>query len=119
MNSEDVTLKGKVSWVRMFQPNQFNKWSLTLHPDAESLKKFSLLQKEGVKNQLKIDDDGTHLQISRPTFVELRKGVKTQVSLPTLTHADGRSMEGVRVGDGSSGTVTVEVYSHPIPDSQK
>lgn len=119
MQSEEMTFKGKLSWVRMVQPNKFDKWSLTLHPDAESLKKISVLQKEGIKNQLKIDDDGNYLQISRPTTIELRRGVKTPVSQPVITNSDGSPMEGVAVGNGSDGIVTCEVYSHPVPNTDK
>jgi hypothetical protein len=118
-NSVDVKLKGKLSWVRGTQPNKFEKWSLNLHPDAESLAIFRDLQVDGVKNQLKKDDDGLYFQISRPTFVEFRKGVKTPVAPPVITHADGRSMDGVSIGNGSDGVVTCEVYTHPVPNTEK
>lgn len=120
MNSEDVLLKGKVSWVRMVQPNKYDKWSLTLHPDTESLNIIRDLQGDGVKNVVKKDDDGQYfLQISRPTTVELRKGVKQAVTPPIITHLDGRPMEGVAIGNGTDGTVIVEVYSHPVPNTEK
>lgn len=119
MNSTDIKLKGKLSWVRGVQPNKFDKWSVTLHPDAESLEVIRKLQAEGIKNQVKVDDDGYYLQISRPTTVELRKGVKTPVSPPVITNADGSPMEGVAIGNSSDGIVTCEVYSHPVPNTDK
>lgn len=119
-NSYDVELKGKVSWVRMVQPNKYDKWSLTLHPDTESLNIIRDLQAEGVKNVIKKDDDNQYyLQISRPTTVELRKGVKSGVTPPIITDMDGRPMEGMAIGNGTDGTVICEVYSHPVPNSDK
>lgn len=117
--SEDVKLKGKVSWVRMVEPNKFDKWSLTLHPDAPSMERIRVLQAEGIKNIVKMDDDGFYLQISRPTTVELRKGVKTPVTPPTVSNTDGSSMEGIAIGNGSDAVVTVEVYTHPVPNTDR
>lgn len=118
-NSEDVKLKGKVSWVRGVQPNKFDRWSLNLHPDTASLERIRELQAEGVKNVIKKDEDGYYLQISRPTTVEMRKGYKQPVTPPIIRGKDGASMEGVAIGNGSDAIVTVEVYSHPVPNTDK
>ncbi len=117
-NSDDLKLKGKVSWVRLREPNKFDKWSLNIHPDAESLEQFRELQAEGVKNQIKKDDDGYYFQISRPVTIELRRGVKTPVTEPWIKDKDGNEFEG-NVGNGSEGIVHCEVYSHPVPNTEK
>lgn len=113
--SEDVFVSGKISWVKHITPNKWDKWSVTLHPNAESLEKIRDLQSEGIKNVIKKDDDGYFVQFSRPTTIELRKGTVTGVTPPVVTNADGTPMEGVAIGNGSDGTVKLEVYSHPTP----
>jgi hypothetical protein len=118
-NSELQKFTGKVTWVRMVQLNKYDKWSLNFYPDRESLDRIRDLQAEGIKNVVKKDDDGYFLQISRPSTVEFRKGVKTPVTQPRVTHSDGRSMEDVAIGNMSSGVVTCEVYSHAVPNSEK
>ena len=115
-NSEDVYVKGKISWVRHITPNKWDKWSVTLHPDAESLEKIRDLQSEGIKNVIKKDDDGYYVAFSRPTTIELRKGQVTGVTPPVVTHVDGTPMEGVAIGNGSDGIVKLEVYTHPTPN---
>lgn len=115
--SDEIKLKGKVSWVQLREPNKFGKWSLNLHPDAESLEVFRELQAEGVKNQIKKDDDGYYFQISRPVTIELRKGIKTPVTDPFIKH-EGKDFEG-QVGNNSDAIVHCEVYSHPVPNTEK
>lgn len=118
-NSEVITVRGKVSWVRCVSPNKFGKWSVTLHPDKDSLDKIRDLQAEGMKNVVKKDDDGYFVQFSRPTELELRKGFKQGVTPPTIVSQDGKPLEGVAVGNGSDAVVMLEVYSHPVPNTDK
>lgn len=113
--SEDVYVKGKVSWVKAVTPNDWDKWTVTLHPDAESLEVIRELQADGIKNRMKKDDDGYFIQFSRPTTIELRKGVKTGVTPPEVVDSNGAPLEGVAIGNGSDATVKLEVYSHPTP----
>lgn len=115
-NSEFVFVSGKVSWVKGITPNQWDKWALTLHPDAESLEKIRDLQAEGVKNVIKKDEDGYYVQFSRPIMIQLRNGQKTPLAPPEITHKDGTPMEGVPIGNGSDGIVKLEVYQHPTPN---
>lgn len=118
-NSEVIFLNGKVSWVRHITPNKFDKWSCQFYPDAESLERLRELQAEGIKNVIKKDDDGYNLQLSRPTFVEFRKGVKQGVTPPVITDMEGKPMEGISIGNGTDATVVCEVYSHRVPNSEK
>lgn len=113
--SEDVYVKGKVSWVKHLTPNQWDKWSVTLHPDAASLEIIRDLQAEGVKNVIKKDEDGYFVQFSRPCTIELRKGVKSGVTPPEVVDTNGSPMDGIAIGNGSDATVKLEVYSHATP----
>lgn len=118
-SSEDVYVKGKVSWVRAVVPNDWDKWTITLHPDAESLEIIRDLQAKGIKNRMKKDDDGYYIAFSRPTMIELRKGVKTGVTPPEVVDANGAPLEGVAIGNGSDATVKLEVYQHNTPGGGK
>lgn len=117
--SVDVYVKGKVSWVKAVTPNEWNKWTLCLHPDNESLEILRDLQAEGMKNVIKKDEDGYYIRFSRPCEVELRKGVKTGVTPPEIVDVNGAPMENVAIGNGSDGTVKLEVYVHPTPGGGK
>lgn len=117
-NSEKLTLQGKTTWARLFSPNKYDKWSLNFYPNKDSLDKFRDLQMDGVKNQLKKDDDGIYFQISRPTTIELRKGLKTPVTPPRVLN-NGTPVEDLTIGNGSGCDVTLEVYTHPVPNTDK
>jgi hypothetical protein len=110
-----IYVKGKVSWVKAVTPNEWNKWSCRLHPDAESLEIIRDLQAEGIKNVIKKDDDGYYTTFSRPCEVELRKGVKVGVTPPEVVDGNGAPMEHVAIGNGSDGTLKLEIYSHSTP----
>ena len=113
--SEYIYLKGKISWVKYITPNQWDKWALTLHPDQESLEKVRDLQSEGLKNIVKKDDDGYFVSFSRPTTREI-KGKLVGLTPPVVTDKEGIPMEGLAIGNGSDGTVKLEVYSHKTPN---
>jgi hypothetical protein len=119
-NSTLMNLSGKLMWCRLTDLNRYGKWSLDLYPDNESLEKLRELQAEGVKNVIKKDDDGYHVQISRPSTVEFQKGVVQSVTPPRIRDKDKQPLPAnVLVGNGSDGVVTVEVYTHRVPNSEK
>lgn len=118
-NSEDVYLQGKVSWVKYITPDPlYNKWSVTLHPDTESLEKIRDLQSQGVKNLVKKDEDGYYVSFSRPTERKI-KGKVIGMTAPVVLNAEGVPLDGVAIGNGSDGTVKLEVYSHSTPSGGK
>src|SRR5882672_9705437 len=98
-NSIDQELTGRVTWCRASSLNKFQKWSLNLYPDAASLQILRELKKEGIRNEMKMDDDGFFFQISRPSKIKLKPNVETLVTPPVVTHADGRDMTDVLIGD--------------------
>lgn len=120
-NSTIMELKGKLMWVRVVELNKYGKWSLDLYPDNESLEKLRRLQADGIKNVIKLDDEGQyHVQISRPASIELTKGQATSVTPVKVRDKDKQPLpENIRVGNGSDGVVAVEVYTHKVPNSEK
>lgn len=118
--SDILELKGKLMWCRLVDLNKYGKWSLDLYPDNESLEILRELQAEGIKNVIKKDDEGYHIQISRPAQVEFQKGQIQSVTPPKVRDKDKQPLpDNIRVGNGSDGTVAVEVYSHRVPNSEK
>jgi len=118
-STEYVFVKGKLSWVKTTVPNEWGKWTCTIHPNEESLNKIRDLQAEGVKNVLKKDDDGYYVTFSRPTQ-KMIKGKVIGLAPPEVLQADGKTpLTGQLVGNGSDGVVKVEVYSHSTPGGGK
>lgn len=119
MATEHVYIQGKLSWVKCQQPDEWGKWKVTIHPNEASLEKVRELQGEGIKNVLKKDDDGYKVTFSRPTQ-KMVKGKVVGLAPPEILQADGKTpLTGVLVGNGSDGTVKLEVYSHGTPGGGK
>lgn len=111
---EIIYLQGKAAFFRAKVPNQWNKWSTQLHPNNESLEIIRAKQAEGVKNQLKKDDDGYFLSISRPVTKETQTGKILTFEPVKVFDKDGNPFDG-NVGSGSDVTLKVEVYEHATP----
>ena len=114
MATEQLDIEGTVSWVRADKPNQWNKWAFTIHPNAEGLEKIRDLQAEGLKNQLKKDEDGYFCNFSRPTSAVIR-GKVVGFAPPLMWDADGKTPLRENVGNGSKAVARMEVYSHKTP----
>ncbi len=114
--SDYVYVQGKVSWVKYITPDpMYNKWSVTLHPNEESMKIIQQLQMDkGIKNQFKKDEDGYYIQFSRPADRKI-KGKVVGMTPPVVLDSAGQPMDGVAIGNGSDATVKLEIYSHPTP----
>ena len=117
--SDDVYIQGKVSWVKYVTPDPlYNKWSVQIHPNQEGIEKIRDLQTEGVKNQFKKDEDGYYINFSRPTERKI-KGKIIGMTPPVVLNNEGIPMDGVAIGNGSTGTLKLEIYSHPTPSGSK
>lgn len=117
--SDSVYIQGKVSWVKYVTPDPtYNKWSVRVHPNNEGLEIIRDLQTQGVKNQFKKDDDGYYIQFSRPTDRKIN-GKVVGMTPPVVLNSDGTPMEGVAIGNGSDGTVKLEIYTHGTPSGGK
>lgn len=111
-------IQGKVSWFRPKVPNKWNKWSVQIHPTADGLELIRELQSQGLKNQLKKDDDGYFLNVSRPVTKETSTGKILSFKPVEVFDADGSPFDG-NVGNGSDVTIKIEVYEHNTPGGGK
>lgn len=120
-----VYLKGKLSWVRPDKPDQWGNYKATIHPDAESLEKVRELAAEGVKNIIKKDEDGYYVTYKRPTQKVYNGRVQGFAPVEILdgnTPLPGGGFSPLRdmnVGNGSSGIMKLQVYSHKTPSGGK
>ena len=117
--SDYIYIKGKVSWVKYITPDPtYNKWTCTIHPIPEDVEVIRELQMQGVKNQWKKDEDGYFINFSRPADRKI-KGKVIGMTPPVVLNADDQPMDGVAIGNGSDGTMKLEVYQHPTPTGGK
>lgn len=116
--SEYVFIQGKVKWFRPKVPNKWNKWSTQIHPNDKGLEVIRELQSQGIKNQLKKDEDGYYASFSRPVTKETSTGRILSFTPVEVFDSDGKPYDG-NVGNGSDVTLKVEVYSHPTPGGGK
>jgi hypothetical protein len=112
--NEEVFLQGKVKWARTKIPGQYGKWSVVLYPDAPSLDKIQELIKDGIKNELKKDDDGYYMTFSRPLDKTDRQGRKFSFTPPTVVDRENRVLEGM-VGNGSDCSIKLDIYGGTRP----
>lgn len=118
MAAENVYITGKLSWVRHITPNAWNKWTVTVHPNAESLEIIRDLQTQGLKNVIKKDDDGWCVTFSRQTSKEM-KGKIQGFEPPIVLTKEGKLLGKEAIGNGSDGVVKLEVYRHKVPGTDK
>jgi len=116
--TEYIFIQGKVSWFRPFVTNQWNKYATQIHPTPESLEKIRDLQAQGIKNQIKKDDDGYYCSFTRPVSKELKTGKIITFAPVEVFDKDGKPFRDP-VGNGSDVTLKIEVYEHPTPGGGK
>ena len=112
--NEYVFLQGKVKWCMTKQLNQFGKWVCTIYPNEESKAKIDQLIKDGIKNELKKDDDGYFIAFSRPPEKIDRSGRRFPLTPVEVVDKDGKAFDG-RIGNGSDCTIKLEVYGGKRP----
>lgn len=112
--------QGKANWVKYVQPNQWGDWTLEFYPNRDSLEKIRELQAEGIKNVLKKNEDGYHINIKRPSEIEVR-GKKIGMTPPVIYSGDWETPlgENQRIGNGSDVTVKCEKYGGTSPVGSK
>jgi hypothetical protein len=112
--SEFKYIQGKVSWFRSDVPNNWNKYACQIHPDAKSLEIIRDLQAQGLKNQLKKDEDGYFVNFSRPVTKTFDTGKIITFTPVEVFDKEGNPYYGT-VGNGSDATLKIEVYEHKTP----
>lgn len=117
-----LDFKGKAKWVNVGHPDEYGKWGCVLWLDTESVETFNKLKKgwyediEGIKNELKQDEDGYFARLSRPVKKETRTKTIT-FNPPLLLQADGTTPYiNTLVGNGSDVTCGMEVYFFKKPN---
>lgn len=120
MANEWAFVQGKLKWCKLVQPDmKYGKWSVVVYPNNESLEKIRALQSEGIKNVIKKDDEGYFTTFSRP-IERTQNSKKVGMAPPIILQADGKTpLVGVAIGNGSDGTVKLEVYQHAVPGGTK
>ena len=116
--NEYVIIKGMFKWARYLKPdNEYNKYTIVVYPDAASLEIIRELQAEGMKNVLHKDDDGYNVRFGRQHSREYRGKIIT-LGPPEVLGSDNAPYTGPAIGNGSTGSIKLEVYSHNIPGSK-
>ena len=112
--TENVIVNGKVRWCFTTKLDQNGEWSTQFYPNAESLEIINGLIKDGIKNQLKKDDDGYFIRFRRHPQKQGKDGRIIQFEPPETLNADGTPCRDI-VGDGSDVTLRLEVYGGKNP----
>src|SRR5258707_6006804 len=120
-NTEWVYIKGKVRFAMLppgapdmgFGGSGAARYKVILYPIPEDVDVIRNLQKEGVKNIEKRDEDGSYFAFSRPTAI-LAAGKTIGLEPPTVVDKDNNTFHGL-VGKGSDVTIKLEVYKHKVP----
>lgn len=106
-------LSGKVKWAqKLFQPDlTYKKWSVVLYPDPPSMAKIMKLKETpAILNEIKEDEDGKYITLSRPTSRQYQ-GVDRAFTPPLVVSADGTAWNEA-IGNGSDCTCKIEVYNY-------
>ena len=115
---EIVYLKGIVKWCKHLQPDftfePDGKWSTVLYLEGEELDNARKLQAQGIKNQIKYDDDGWYITLSRKCSYDTRgKKVGREPPRVFTVEGDNEHPVTVMVGNGSTGTAKCVLWSSP------
>lgn len=120
--SEFVEITGTFMWTRSAKP-ELDPWgnenySTAIRPDAGSLETVMDLQAQGIRNTLKKDDEGYYVSFKRPHSRKMR-GEDVVLGPPAIYEADGITPLKDLIGNGSKGTIKLEIYSYKAPGTDK
>lgn len=111
---QEVFIKGIIKWCKHIRPDsEYDKWSVVMYIEGEELEKVRMLQgKYGIKNSVKMDDDGWFITLSRKTFIKNR-GRDTPLEPPKVFRVDGDTKIPITelVGNGSTGVAKCILWS--------
>lgn len=116
--TETIYIQGKVSWFRAKTVNQWNKYSVQIHPNPADLEKIRDLQAKGLKNVIKKDDDGYFVNFTRPVTKTFKSGKVQSYAPVQVFDKEGKPLED-SIGNGSDATLKIEVYEHEVPGGGK
>jgi hypothetical protein len=110
-----VYIRGLAKFAKLTHPDQFNKHSIRIYPNQETMPAVHKLISEGVKNRLAHDDDGYSVTFSRPIKIETK--TKGEVLLPPLivTDEEDHILDDKVIPDGTDVTIKLECYGGRNP----
>jgi hypothetical protein len=113
--NEAVILRGTAKYAKLTGLDQYGKWSCCIYPDEESMQKIHKLKSEGVRNDLRHDDDGYCVTFSRPAVIKTKaKGDIPLDPVKVYDHED-HTLDGGYVEDGADITMKLETYGGKSP----
>lgn len=108
-------LYGKCRWAKLFSPSQYNKWSLELNLDPDSVTKVLELKRRGIRNVLKKDDEGYWITLSRNVTYKYLNQDKPNTP-PVVLDKEGQPWNKDKgIGNGSDVAVKVIVKEYKVP----
>lgn len=113
---EFIYITGKCKFARTVNPDPtYEKWGITIWPkDNVELNKLNKLKSDGVRNELKKDDDGYYMSFSRPIKIRTRAGKIIPLEAPVVIDPEGVVFNDY-IGNGSDVTIKLETYGGPGP----
>lgn len=114
MATETFDLEGTFYWVRNNDLDKFGNWSVTHYPTPEAMKVIQKLKGEGLKKSIKRDEKGDFISWSRRPKTII-KDKEVIFGPPGVWEEDGVTpIKGI-VGNGSKGSIRLEVYHYGRP----
>ncbi len=117
VKNEYVLIDGTLSWARLIVPEEYEGdkfWSITIHPNSDSLEKVRDLQARGIMNKMKKDDDGYFIKFKRPLFKKTKTGI-IPFQPPVCFNKEKELIDGGKIGNGSTGSLKLECYGADKP----
>lgn len=105
-----VDIHGKVKYIHAVNMSQFNKWSITIEPDAKSLEVVKGWIAEGLKNELKKNEANEYYISFHRDPEKTMRGKKVAFAAPRVIDRDGKIFDGSLIGRGSDVTCRLDVY---------
>lgn len=112
--NETVIVHGKARWAFTRKLDQYGAWSIVLYPNPESLDVINGLIKDGIKNNLKKDDEGYYIKFKREPEKKKKDGTVFRLDPPEILLTDGTPYNDI-IGDGSDVSIRLEVYGGKAP----
>jgi hypothetical protein len=126
--AERIKVKGKIKWANgLFDLKTLTApdgredtfWSVSFYPDDKGLDIVYNLQSQGVKNNIRRDEDGFNINYKRPKVKKMR-GEMVEFDPPYVTGPDGSKWDrSEQINQMAEAEVDLAVYSHQIPGSTK
>lgn len=105
-----MDVHGKVKYIHAVNFSKYDKWTVTIYPDATSLELIRGLQADGLKNNLKKDEENQYYVSFHRDPTKMMRGKLVSFAQPKVVDKEGKLMDGSLIGWESDVTVRLEVY---------